>query len=97
MGILFIAFAALFVSGCSGGSYSATAGVQINKLDFDYPLITDQDGEFVALSFELQNVGSKKMPNDGQYWVYGPAIQTGNAAAPTPTWRVDDTNLLTRT
>ena len=73
--ILLIMLGMLGVSGCVGGTnYSSTAGVQINKMSFDFPKMTDDFDETVSLAFELENVGSKQMPGEGRYWVYGPAI-----------------------
>lgn len=60
-------------SGCVGGggtTYSASAGVTINKMFFDPTSIFDKD-EATDLIIELQNVGAKKLEYGGAYWVYG--------------------------
>ena len=81
--ISLIIVGALLVSGCGGGAnYSTTAGVQINNMDFDFPKISDDDGEIAYLSLELQNVGSKQMAGDGHYWIYGPTIKSGTSRDP---------------
>jgi hypothetical protein len=64
----------MFIAGCGGSNYSTTAGVVINKMEFDFPRISDLGGETAYLTIEMQNVGSKSMPGDGSYWIYGPTI-----------------------
>ena len=92
--ISLIIVGALLVSGCGSANYSTTAGVQINKMEFDFPKISDAEGESVYMGFELQNVGSKQMAGEGRYWIYGPAIKEGTNRN---TWTIADKDDLVGT